>query len=301
MDTPKVSVAMPVYNAERYVAEAIQSILAQTLGDFEFLIIDDGSTDGSLAIIREYASRDPRIKFLSRPNKGVVKTLNEVLALCRGDLVARMDADDISMVDRLAKQVKYLEDHPECVMVGSRVQIIDPEGMPLTILSDALTHEQIVEGLLAARGQLVHHPAIMFRRRIALEIGCYREIFDEAEDLDLFLRLAEVGRIVNLEEPLLKYREHPFKAGRVKAVRVEENVRRILADAHRRRGREYQTPAQAPEIKLLQDSDIHRTWAWWALSSGHVASARKHARACLGRAPLSPASWRLFYCALRGH
>jgi glycosyltransferase involved in cell wall biosynthesis len=297
---PPISVLMPVYNAERYVAEAVESILAQTFADFEFIIIDDGSKDRSLAILEEYAARDSRIRLVSRPNTGIVKALNEGLALASGELVARMDADDIALPERLARQREYLEDHPECVMVGSRVLVIDPKGRPLTIMSDALTHEQIVDGFLAGRGQLVHHPAVVYRRQVVLEIGAYREIFDEAEDLDLFLRLAEVGRIVNLEEPLLKYREHLAKASRAKVVRVEENSRRIREDAHRRRGLPFHVSASPEEVKPFVESEVYRTWGWWAVMSGNVASARKHALSCLARTPFDLASWKLLYCAIRG-
>jgi hypothetical protein len=168
------------------------------------------------------------------------------------------------------------------------------------VLSDALTHEQIVDGLLSARGQLVHHPSVMYRRRVVQEIGAYRDIFDEAEDLDLFLRLAEVGRVVNIEEPLLKYREHLAKSSRAKVVRVEENIRRILEDAHRRRGLEFKVPSNPREVKPYLKAEVFRTWSWWALMSGNVASARKHAMGCLARTPFDLASWKLLYCALRG-
>jgi glycosyltransferase involved in cell wall biosynthesis len=298
--TPAVTVLMPVYNAERYVDEAVRSILGQTFADFEFIIIDDGSKDRSLAILEEYAARDPRIRLVSRPNTGIVRALNQGLDMASGELVARMDADDIALPERLAKQRKYLEGHPECVMVGSRVLVIDPEGMPLTIMSDALTHEQIVDGFLAGRGQLVHHPAVMYRRQVVLEIGAYREIFDEAEDLDLFLRLAEVGRIVNMEEPLLKYREHLTKASRARVVRVEENCRRIREDAHRRRGLPFHSAANQEEVKPFVEAEVYRTWGWWAVMSGNLASARKHAISCLARTPFDLASWKLLYCAIRG-
>jgi glycosyltransferase involved in cell wall biosynthesis len=298
--TPAVTVLMPVYNAERYVDEAVRSILGQTFADFEFIIIDDGSKDRSLAILEGYAARDPRIRLVSRPNTGIVRALNQGLDMASGELVARMDADDIALPERLAKQRKYLEGHPECVMVGSRVLVIDPKGMPLTIMSDALTHEQIVDGFLAGRGQLVHHPAVMYRRQVVLEIGAYREIFDEAEDLDLFLRLAEVGRIVNMEEPLLKYREHLTKASRAKVVRVEENSRRIREDAHRRRGLPFHSAANQEEVKPFVEAEVYRTWGWWAVMSGNLASARKHAISCLARTPFDLASWKLLYCAIRG-
>ncbi len=213
ISVPSVSVLMPTYHAERYVAEAIESILAQTFTDFEFLILDDGSTDGSAAILRRYAERDGRIRPFSRPNTGLVGALNELLSLARGELIARMDADDIALSDRIERQVAYLKEHPECVMVGSRVVLIDPEGSEITVMGQALSHEQIVEDFLANKGQIVYHPAVMFRRQVVMDLGGYRAEMVEAEDLDLFLRLAEVGRIVNLPEPLLKYRDHLKKSG----------------------------------------------------------------------------------------
>src|SRR5512135_2066099 len=143
VDAPAVSVMMPVYNAQRYVAEAIESILAQTFTDFEFLIIDDGSTDGSLPILERYARRHDRIRLISRANTGYLVALNEMLGIARGEFIARMDADDIALPERFERQLCYLADHPGCVMVGSRVIIIGPDGSPLTIMGEALTHEEI--------------------------------------------------------------------------------------------------------------------------------------------------------------
>src|SRR3954452_3787995 len=139
MNSPKVSVAMPVYNSERYLAKAVESILAQTFTDFEFLIVDDGSTDASRAILENYAARDQRIKLVSRPNTGYLIALNEMLERSLGYYVARMDADDVALPQRFERQVKYLDDHPECVLLGSRVTIIDPDGDPLKEMGAALT------------------------------------------------------------------------------------------------------------------------------------------------------------------
>ena len=110
-DPPLVSVCMPVYNATRYLAEAVESILGQTFRDFEFLITDDGSTDRSLAILKRYAAQDARIRLWSRPNAGYVVRLNEMLHQARGDLIARMDADDVALPERFARQVEFLRSH----------------------------------------------------------------------------------------------------------------------------------------------------------------------------------------------
>jgi glycosyltransferase involved in cell wall biosynthesis len=129
---PAISVLMPVYNTERYVAEAVESILAQTFRNFEFLIIDDGSTDRSLSILKRYAERDPRIYLVSRPNTGYVIALNEMLAMARGEFIARIDADDIALPERFEVQVAYLREHPEVVCLGSKVQFID-EALGATV------------------------------------------------------------------------------------------------------------------------------------------------------------------------
>ncbi len=114
--TPKVSVLMPVYNAGRHVAEATRSILARTFGDFEFLIVDDGSTDRSRSILERFAAEDPRIRLVSRPNTGYLVALDQMLGRARGELVARMDADDVALPDRFARQVRHLDAHADCVL-----------------------------------------------------------------------------------------------------------------------------------------------------------------------------------------
>jgi hypothetical protein len=141
----------------------------------------------------------------------------------------------------------------------------------------------------------------MFRRHAVLELGGYRPEYYLTEDLDLFLRLAEVGRIVNLPEPLLKYREHLGKIGYRRLRQQEDAFRRTLVDAHARRGT---IPPKGiwDQVRRSENPlDVRRTWGWWALSSGQKATARKHAWACLRRSPFSVSSWRLFCCALRGH
>ena len=299
MTSPPLSILLPAFNAERYVGAAVESILGQSFADFELLVVDDGSTDGTRAILDRFAASDPRVRLVSRPNRGLVATLNEMVDMARGDLLARMDADDIAEPSRLERQVGYLRDHPDCVMVGSRVLVIDPDGAPLRAMGDALSHDEIVNGLLAAAGQLVYHPTIVMRADALRSVGSYRPGTFPAEDLDLFLRLAEVGRIVNLAEPLLRYREHLNKIGHKHARRQGEAVRAVLLEAHRRLG---STPSES--IHRLRFEPVppairHRTWAWWALEEGNAGPARKHARATLFRRPFSLASWRLVYCVIR--
>src|SRR5688572_15938883 len=126
---------MPVYNVEKYVAEAIESILQQTFTDFEFLIIDDGSKDGSLAICREYEKKDPRVKVLTQANTGISRALNKLIEISRGEFLARMDSDDTTAPRRFEIQLQYLREPPEVVVVGSQGVLTDPEGRPVRDLN----------------------------------------------------------------------------------------------------------------------------------------------------------------------
>jgi glycosyltransferase involved in cell wall biosynthesis len=204
---PTVSALMPVYNAEPYLAEAVESILGQTFADFEFLIVNDGSTDRSGAILERYAARDRRIRLTSRPNTGYTVALNQLLDLASGEFVARMDADDVALPQRLARQVDYLRAHPDVVCVGSAVHMIDAAGRFLRNGHPGMDHEAIQQRALAGDCPL-NHPSVMMRRAAVEAVGGYHAEFEPAEDLDLWLRLGEVGRLVNLPEVLMKYRQH---------------------------------------------------------------------------------------------
>src|SRR5436305_1519215 len=131
MARPAISVLMPVFNARRYVAEAIRSIQRQSFDQFQFIIVDDGSTDGSSNIIQSLARTDTRIRVIAGPNRGIVKALNNGLDFCDGEFIARMDADDLATPDRFQKQLAYLKGHDDCVAVGSRVLLIDDQGAPI--------------------------------------------------------------------------------------------------------------------------------------------------------------------------
>ncbi len=300
---PRVSVHMPVFNAEPFLAEAVESILAQTMPDFEFIVIDDGSTDGSAALLDDFAARDSRIRLVRRPNRGITATRNEALDLAQAEYFAVMDADDVALPERLQRQVDYLDAHPECVAVGSTVLLIDAEGAPIRRLSEETEHVDIDALHLAGRGGIITHPASMMRRAALVEIGGYRAQFQTAEDLDVFLRLAERGRLANLPEVLLHYRQHAASTCHTRRVRVRQDNRAVVAEARARRG----LPADADGAEPASaDREVaafehHCKWAWWALEAGYVRTARKHARAAVRRAPWAPRAWRVLLCAWRGH
>ncbi|MEE4454488.1 glycosyltransferase [Novosphingobium resinovorum] len=210
MPTPAISVAMSVYNGDRFLASAIESVLAQDFVDFEFLILDDGSSDGSAAIIRDYARRDPRIRARLRENRGLVASLNELIEMARAPIVARMDADDICRPDRFGKQFAFLQTHPDYGVVGSWSEDIGEAGEQL-VRSGAdhpETHEQLLAAIEAG-GQLICHPAVMYRRDVVRSVGSYHAAFRHCEDLDLWLRLSSITRLGNIPERLLRYRRYP--------------------------------------------------------------------------------------------
>lgn len=289
---------MPVYNAERYVAEAVESVLAQTFADFEFLITDDGSTDGSLAILQRYAERDYRIRLTSRANTGIVVALNEMLAAARGEFIARMDADDVCLPERFEKQVASLAGHLSRVAVGAWADLIDPDGHLIGHWEMPADHSAI-DGANVAGSLSIVHPTLMARRDSVWAVGGYQSDVQGSEDLDLVLKLAEHGTVANLAAPLLRYRRHSESYTHAKAGVVSAARAKVLTAAWRRRGLGT-PPATLLKVGTPSRADHHATWAWLALGSGQITTARKHAYASLRRAPFSPASWKVVACAIRG-
>jgi glycosyltransferase involved in cell wall biosynthesis len=301
MSQRTVSIIMPVYNAAAYLAEAVDSILAQTYRDFQFVIVNDGSTDRSPAILERYAQRDNRIKLISRPNTGIVGALNDALAEATGQYVARMDADDVSEPNRLAVQVDFLDKHPDVVAVGSRVVGIDPCGCELFHSEHKLSHDEIDAELLNGVGWALVHPAVVMRRDVVRQLGGYRKQWQWVEDLDLFLRLAEIGRLANVGEFLLNYRQHTESVNRTRAAEQARLADACVREAYGRRNRPVPDGWKfVPKPKPAKDVQL-RTWAWRAMKAGNVPAARKHAVALWKTAPLSVESWRTLLCAMRGH
>lgn len=210
MNQPAISVAMSVYNGERFLAPAIESILEQTFGDFEFLILDDGSADATPTIIKDYAARDARIRPILRENRGLVASLNQLLNEARAPIIARMDADDICRPERFARQIAFLTGNPDHGVVGSWSEDIDELGAPYPVTGPE--HPDSHEGFLQAIDNgwpLLCHPAVMYRRDLVLSVGGYHAAFRHCEDLDLWLRLASVTRLCSLPERLIRYRHYP--------------------------------------------------------------------------------------------
>ena len=297
---PPISVVMPVYNCERYVAEAVESILAQTFTDFEFLIIDDGSTDRSLAILKRYAGRDPRIRLVSRPNTGLVGALNEGLGLARGELIARMDADDVALPERFEIQVAYLRAHPDVVCVGGQIMNIDAAGRDLYPCHEGMDHEAIQELALTGSCPLAH-ASVMMRRAAVLAVGGYREEFTHAEDMDLWLRLGEgEGRLANLPQILLKYRIHDKSVSAVRQLQQLERFRVASDQACARRGippRFVERPPWRPTTRASR-LDFLQYCGWVGFNRGDRRMALVYGLKAIGLMPWWSDGWRLLCCAL---
>jgi glycosyltransferase involved in cell wall biosynthesis len=292
---------LPVFNAGNYLASAIESVLQQTFTDFDLLLLNDGSTDDSLAMMRRYAALDARCHVITRENRGLVHTLNEGVELARAEVLFRMDADDLCLPTRFAKQMSYLDGHPECVAVGSRVMLMDPDGDFLCPFVDTFEHAAIDAAHMQGRGGAIVHPAAAMRRKAILAVGGYRSAFKHAEDLDLFLRMAEQGQIVNLPEIVFRYRLHTGSIGYKHRGEQIHATRRAIKEAKERRGLvQYDPQENEVNFRLENSVEIYQRWAWWALSGRNVRVARKYAWSALKNSPLAMDSWRLLYCAMRG-
>jgi glycosyltransferase involved in cell wall biosynthesis len=203
-DTPRVSVVMPVYNAAAVVGKAIESILNQTFKDFEFIIVNDGSTDKTGEILREYAACDDRIKLYEQENSGLIATLNRYCRMATGRYIARMDADDISLPARLEKQFRFLEDHPEIGVLGTWIQDIDERGRPGTtwpVPSDPA----VIQWFLLF-GNCIAHASVMMRCEVLERAGYYRPEALHVEDYDLWIRVSEFTNVAIFPEVLTYYR-----------------------------------------------------------------------------------------------
>ncbi|MBC5825384.1 MAG: glycosyltransferase family 2 protein [Candidatus Eremiobacteraeota bacterium] len=222
LSSPLVSVVMPAYNCQSHLGEAISSMLGQTLTDFEFIIIDDGSTDGTPAALERHRRRDARISVVSQNHGGLGAALLVGCKLARGDFIARMDADDVSMPERLAQQVAFFEAHPEVGLCGTWAKTVgDDPGHEWRYPTDPdVLRCRLIFGVAHI------HPTLMMRRSLMIRAGLtYDPAYTYAEDYDLYARCAGQVSFANIPRVLLLYRTHPQQAGR----RYAEPERRLQA------------------------------------------------------------------------
>lgn len=271
----QVSILMPAFNAERYVSEAIDSVLCQTHKDFELVIIDDGSTDSTLSIVKSYAQRDGRIKVVSHPNMGMGDALNRALDLVNNEWIVRMDADDIMLPNRIERQTAFIEQNPNTAVAGTLVYYVDENGKvfgkaPRSQLTSSTSVEEFVRrsklkgaSYLEALPSvgfphfMVYHPSVIMRRSVVKEVGGYRPEFWPAEDFDLWNRIIERGYTVLIQpEHLLKYRRHG-SSGSVERIRQTSlKLDWIEACLQRRR-------SGKPELSWEEFLEIRQRAPWW--------------------------------------
>ncbi len=218
MAAPAVSVLMGVHNGAPWVARAVESVLGQTLPDLELIVVDDGSTDATPALLA--AVRDPRLLVERQARAGLTLALNRALARARAPLIARLDADDTALPVRLERQLAFLVAHPEIGLLGSAARVVDEHDQEMTVIRPP-EDDGAIRRALIRRNPFVHS-SIMLRRALAAAAGGYDPSFEVAQDYDLWLRLAPLTAMANLAEPLVTRR---LVAGRVTAARDDERLR----------------------------------------------------------------------------
>jgi len=207
--TPKVSVIMAVYNNNRYIVESVDSVLAQSFDDFEFIIVDDGSTDGVSETLEKYAAKDNRIILLkNETNIGVAKSPNRALKVAKGEYIARIDSDDVCFVNRFQKQVEYLDKNQDIALVYSNALIIDKDSNEVCCFYKPLSVEKVLCNLEIHN--YITNSTVMFRRKIFSTLNGYNESCRVGEDRDLWVRMRDSGYSFGyIDEILLKYRINP--------------------------------------------------------------------------------------------
>ena len=294
MSTPAISVVMPVYNGERYLRDAVASILQQTFRDFEFIAVNDGSKDRSKAILDDIASVDPRLRVVSQANTGIVGALNHGLAIAKGEFVARMDADDFSQPERFAQQITFLRQNPNCVCVGTAFNYMDSRSALIKWNPRETDHTVLEKQLLTGDGGSLIHPTIMLRRSAVVRAGGYRSEAQWVEDLDLYLRLAQIGQLANLPDVLLNYRYH------TESVNFTRNEGRhlrklwVMEQAYVARNLPFDpTQWPAPPVNPSIGADDAREFALTSLRFPRRSTPWRYALRAARLAPGDPRSWQV--------
>jgi glycosyltransferase involved in cell wall biosynthesis len=297
---PLVSVVMPVYNGEKYLKTALDSILAQTFVDFELIIVNDGSNDGTPEILKNYS--DPRVTIINNAfNIGIPKSLNKALKIIRGEYFCRQDADDFSLPERLERQVAFLKKHDSMGAVGSSYSLIDLDSRDIKTIT------------LSENPYTVHFmcmPSILIRKACLEKVGLFREVFDIAEDYDFYLRLSEYFKIGIIVEPLYKYRIYNSSTtgSRKLITDLFASLALDMAEERRRYGKDRLStamPEEADEIRRKKQnlkglilhvalSKLRTTWADAAFQLGERRKAYGYAKEAIMLYPLNLGAVQIF-------
>jgi glycosyltransferase involved in cell wall biosynthesis len=290
MKEPRVSIVMPVFNGGEWLRQAIDSIQNQSLTDFEFIIIDDGSTDHSDLVLAEAARGDTRIRIVHQHHLGVAVAINKGIALARSQFVARMDADDIAHPERLQLQLTFLQKHPHYAALGSWAYVIDEQGRAVGHLKPEIDSTTL-HGLLTKQNPFIHS-SMVFSTDIARRLGGYRTILEGAEDYDLWLRISERGLLTNLPEFLLSYRRHFVSTIYGTKQLLAARLARMSAAERRASGLDFVDHLHLPlSLVALGDHEKLRTTAdfYRMLDQPADETIRVGALRCLGRTDLNHA------------
>ena len=292
---------MTVYDgSSRYLRLAVASILNQSFDDFEFVIIDDGSTDAAVRdTLREIERSDGRVRLFERPHAGIVPAANFGLAQCRGAFLARMDADDVALPHRFQSQINLLRSDPETAVVGGAYELVDEAGRLLRReyppLDDAALQELCLQGKTP-----ICQPLSMIRRSMMNSVGEYDASVETAEDIDLWLRLGEVGRLACVPDVILQYRQHAGSVSEAKNDVQSARVRLGVERAYARRGldRTYEAPPAWRPVGAAARHDFLLRYGWWARNHAQRKTALVYGSRAIRSKPFAGEGWRLLLTSL---
>lgn len=298
MADPKVSILTTVYNGQRFVEETVRSVMAQTMGDFEYILVDDGSTDATPAILARLAAEDARLRIVTQANAGIARAANAGLAHCSAPILARTDADDLMHPRRLEIQLDRLLGG-DAVALGTFVDYMDEHGRHLTTIASPTEHEAIQEKLLDGHCA-IWNTSSMMRREAVDTVGGYDPDCDTAEDLDMWLKLSEIGRVGNIPLALQRYRLHATSVSETRREWQRSRCRLACERAYQRRGLD-RTYVEPGNWRAGSDASSRHAFAlqygWWAFNSGERATAMHYAGQAVRLRPTQPAGWKLLAVA----
>lgn len=243
----EISVLTAVYNGERYMAEAIESILAQDFSDFEFIVVDDGSNDNTMEIFKCYAAKDPRLIPVQKSHTGIADSLNIGLRKARGTWIAKLDSDDMALPQRLGLQMDFVNNHPDVVLLGGGCIEIDEKGEGKRRYVYPCAHSALMRRLESIEKSFFPHSTAFFQRAFALECGGYHARFSRAQDGDLWLRMGERGRMACLFQPVIKLRSHSCMVSNTDQGRLQAVMGNCALICHYRRIKGLSDPSQASD------------------------------------------------------
>ena len=299
---PAVSVVMSVFDSAPYLEAALRSILDQTGVDFEFVIVDDGSMDGSSDILAEHARQDHRIRLVRQNNQGLTRALIHGCQQARGEFIARQDSDDVSLPSRLSTLLQLIRSDENLAFVSSSAEVMGPQGETLLVHRRPASPAEAMRLLLSREAGPPGHGSVMFRRAAYERVGGYREAMYFAQDSDLWLRFAHVGGLAYSEEVLYRYRVSPESiSGRLHPIKLA--FAEVVTELHEARlaGRE-EAPilARAARLRRAPESSANRRGSSQAQTNYFIARclmrqgdgrALSYLYRALRNAPLNARAW----------